>query len=84
MKFSGVVALLAAGTRARAADGARTPKRGVTASLNPGGVVPLQVAGGGRPAEILFFGNAPGFPGCHQVNFRVPSGFPRGQRFPCF
>jgi len=36
MKIFGVVALLAAGTGARAADDAPTPKRVVTACLNPG------------------------------------------------
>jgi uncharacterized protein (TIGR03437 family) len=29
---------------------------------------------GGVPAEILFSGAAPGFPGMNQVNARVPAG----------
>ena len=43
-------------------------------SLFDGGVVPPRVAVGGRLAEILFFGDAPGYPGYSQVNFRLPNG----------
>ena len=45
-----------------------------TTSLMEGGVVPPQVAIGEKLAEILFFGDAPGYPGYFQVNFRVPNG----------
>ena len=45
-----------------------------TTSLAEGGVVPPQVAIGGKLAEILFFGDAPGYPGYSQVNSRMPNG----------
>jgi hypothetical protein len=45
-----------------------------TTSLVDGGALPPQVIVGGRLAEILYFGAAPGYPGYNQVNFRVPAG----------
>ena len=42
--------------------------------LAKGGAIPPQVAVGGQFAEILYFGDAPGYSGYYQVNFRVPSG----------
>ncbi len=53
-----------------------------TTSLVEGGVVPPQVVIGGKFAEIVYFGNAPGYPGYYQVNFRVPDDVARGPTVP--
>jgi uncharacterized protein (TIGR03437 family) len=46
--------------------------------LFEGGVIPPQVTVGRQLAEILYFGDAPGYPGYFQVNFRVPNGVAPG------
>ena len=50
--------------------------------LAEGGAIPPQVAVGGRLAEILYFGDAPGYPGYFQVNFRMPDGVSPGTAVP--
>jgi hypothetical protein len=54
----------------------------LTTGLVDGGVVPPQVAVGGRLGEILSFGPAPDNPGYYLVNFHVPAGIAPGPSIP--
>lgn len=49
-----------------------------TTSLAEGGVIPPLVTIGGQLAQVPYFGDAPGYPGYFQVNFRVPDGVAPG------
>jgi hypothetical protein len=53
-----------------------------TANLAPGGVVPPQVMVGGKLAQVLYFGAAPGYTDYYQVNFVEPEGVGPGPAVP--
>jgi hypothetical protein len=75
--LGGIPAVLHAGT-ARIVSARDPAVRGEALELYATGLVqgspvPPQVSVGGRLAEVLFFGEAPGYPGVSQINIRVPS-----------
>ncbi len=49
-----------------------------TTNLAEGGLIPPQIAIGGKLAQLLYFGAAPGYPGYNQVNFVEPLGVTPG------
>ncbi len=53
-----------------------------TTNLIEAGLIPPQIAIGGHLAQILYFGDAPGYPGYFQVNFRMPGGVAPGSAVP--
>jgi len=53
-----------------------------TANLSKNSVVAPRVVVGGKIAQVLYFGPAPGYPGYYQVNLSVPHGIASGPATP--
>jgi uncharacterized protein (TIGR03437 family) len=51
--------------------------------MQPNRKIKTPLPSGGRLAEMLFFGGAPGYDGLNQINIRVPSGIAKGSQCPC-
>ncbi|MGA3240903.1 MAG: kelch repeat-containing protein [Bryobacteraceae bacterium] len=50
--------------------------------LAEGGAIPPQLSVGGQMAQVLYFGDAPGYPGYFQVNFLFPASVTPGTGVP--